>query len=354
MEAVKWHDKYVFISSENVFFNKETLSLEPTLEFDLRNTKYTIGLDGSTAAGYLARRGLAEFADRIEYRPDVADRVFSEKGEVIVNSYSRPDTVNGSASNLNVAQRREVENRLVTHIGQLCNDEYESEMLLDWLAHQVQNPGVSVPFCPVIIGFPGSGKGYIRALLRTVLGGENVGVVNPSGINDLYNAWAADKVTVIMDELLINGDDRIEVLNRLKPLITNEYVMINEYGEKVRKVKNVTNFLALTNHVDALPLQERDRRYWVIKSRYKSIDEFSKVISGGAEEYFENLYHDVNTQGGVLTEYLLKWEISNVFKSIRRAPMTSAKRDMIDFERKDQRWNNPAAVLELGGNDEIK
>ena len=328
-----WHEKYVYVNSEKGFYNLDTGNIEELEEFNLHNSKHVV--NSKSAFAHASKYGLIQGVSKKAYRPDVSINVFIEDGKRVVNTFN-----NALASSVPIARGYEddyildVEVRMGTHIAYLSGSYEQASLLIDWIAHQVQNPGVKIPFCPVIIGFPGSGKGYIRALLRTILGEPNIGVVNPDGIESKYNSWATDKLVVAMEELNIKGNNRVETLNKLKPLITNEYVMINEYGEKIRKVKNVTNFFGLSNYSDALPLQGNDRRYWIIKSKYETGKELQDVIQEDLRAYFDRLYNDLEHGTEILLRYFQDHDISEKFKTTKRAPMTHAKRHMIDAEQR--------------------
>jgi len=328
-----WYDRYVYVSADRGFYSLDTGDTVMTEEFNLLNTRHV--RSGKLALGDASQNGLIQCVSKKAYRPDVSNQIFTENGKLIVNTYNNRLTPTvPTTSSYGDDYIFDVEVRMATHIAYLSGSYEQASLLIDWIAHQVQNPGVKIPFCPVIIGFPGSGKGYIRALLRTILGEPNIGVVNPDGIESKYNAWATDKLVVAMEELNIKGDNRVETLNKLKPLITNEYVMINEYGEKVRKVKNVTNFFGLSNYSDALPLQGNDRRYWIIKSKYETSRELQDVIREDLRAYFDRLYNDLEHGTEVLLRYFQDHDISEKFKTTRRAPMTHAKRHMIEAEQR--------------------
>jgi len=328
-----WYDRYVYVSADRGFYSLDTGDTVMTEEFNLLNTRHV--RSGKSAFTRVSENGLIRGVSEKAYRPDVSKRIFTENGKRVVNTFN-----NSLAPSVLIEWEYkpwyvlDVEVRMGTHIAYLSGSYEQASLLIDWIAHQVQNPGVKIPFCPVIIGFPGSGKGYIRALLRTILGEPNIGVVNPDGIESKYNSWATDKLVVAMEELNIKGNNRVETLNKLKPLITNEYVMINEYGEKIRKVKNVTNFFGLSNYSDALPLQGNDRRYWIIKSKYETSKELQDVIQEDLRAYFDRLYNDLEHGTEILLRYFRDHDISEKFKTTKRAPMTHAKRHMIEAEQR--------------------
>lgn len=71
----------------------------------------------------------------------------------------------------------------------------------------------------------------------------------------------------MFEEVKFHGHNRYDVVNKLKPYIANNRVEKHGKGKDPGNILNVTNYLMLTNHEDAIPIEEGDRRYFVRCSR---------------------------------------------------------------------------------------
>lgn len=67
-----------------------------------------------------------------------------------------------------------------------------------------------------------------------------------------------------MEELMAGG--RLELANKLKPILTQEVIRINEKHKRVYQVRNLASFFCTTNHEDPIYVEEGDRRWWFYRS----------------------------------------------------------------------------------------
>jgi len=146
-----------------------------------------------------------------------------------------------------------------------------------------------------------------------------------------FTAWAHGALLAVIEEIRISGENRFELIDRLKPFVSNNVVQIEEKGRDQRTVPNFQTYLLLTNHKDALPVNENDRRYAPIFSRVQSEQQLFDELGGrqGAEEYFTKLFNESERRADALSWFLRKWKISDEFSAKGRAPHTSAREEMI-------------------------
>jgi hypothetical protein len=121
------------------------------------------------------------------------------------------------------------------------------------------------------------------------------------------------------------------LIDRLKPFVSNNVVQIEEKGRDQRTVPNFQTYLLLTNHKDALPVNENDRRYAPIFSRVQSEEQLFSELGGrdSADAYFTKLFDDSERRADALSFFLRNWKISAGFSAKGRAPHTSAREEMI-------------------------
>ena len=122
-----------------------------------------------------------------------------------------------------------------------------------------------------------------------------------------------------MNEVMALG--RREIMNKLKPYITQGRVRINRKYMPVFEIGNVANFFLTTNHPDALIIDEDDRRYMVISSPAERRD----------EEYYRVLWKwssDIDNLEA-LHQWFLDKDLTE-FAGQGRAPFTEAKERLIE------------------------
>lgn len=69
-------------------------------------------------------------------------------------------------------------------------DEQERQILIEWLAFQVQNPGVKIRWSVVLCGkHQQTGKSTIGHFMRKVLGEDNVKSPSNERLHEIYTDW---------------------------------------------------------------------------------------------------------------------------------------------------------------------
>ncbi|WP_373089349.1 DUF5906 domain-containing protein, partial [Zhongshania sp.] len=280
----------------------------------------------------------------VDYRlPTVVDKIFwpgAEKllesdGKTMLNTY-RPQGCEPCDEIDEDGQS--VIDRLLRHVAFTLSDEREQGILLDWLAYVVQNPGKRVNWAMLLQGAQGTGKSYFCVLLQQILG-DHVKNLDPTAIAGRFTGWAHGSLVTVIEEIRMNGTNRYEVLDRMKPFLTNDTVQIEEKGRDHRTVPNFTSYMMLTNHKDAIPLTSGDRRYCVLFSRVQSEDQLYKELGGedAAAQYFEDLFAETRRRPDALAAFLKTYKISPNFNPTGRAPDTKARQMMMAVSTSPER-----------------
>lgn len=260
-----------------------------------------------------------------------AEQIFTISGKKMLNAYVMQGaepcaTLDGDDEALEVVES------FLSHVHLIIEDRAEQRILLDWMAHVCQNVGQRVNWALLLQGAQGSGKTYFVKALQYVLG-DNVKNLDPTSIAGRFTGWAHGALVNAVEEIRISGTNKYEVLDRMKPFITNDTIMIEEKGRDHRTVPNFTSYLMLTNHQDAIPLSAGDRRYAVIYSRIQSEARLYKELGGviEAEKYFDRLFELAAKRPDALAFYLKNMPISKDFSPRGRAPHTSARDSMMQL-----------------------
>jgi len=214
---------------------------------------------------------------------------------------------------------------LLAHLGHLIAEPENQRIMLDFMATMVQVPGRKIRWCPLIQSVEGAGKTFLAEVMKAVLGAEHVKTLDGGSIKSGFNEWAFGKQLVVLEEVKVDGVNKYEIMNALKPLITNNSISVNEKFRNNREVVNISNYMIFSNHHNALSLTPGDRRYFVIKSPLQTK---AQVLALG-EDYFLKLFGMLRDHPGAFRAFLLDWEISPDFRADGHAPRTSYVQEMV-------------------------
>lgn len=219
--------------------------------------------------------------------------------------------------------------RVRRHIAHLLPKEREQAMLLDWLSWVVQHPGQHANYAILLQGTQGDGKTFFAEMMRAVMGPSNVSMLNAHILHSDFTDWAEGQCLAAIEEVrLINEKNKYEIINRVKPFITNNIIEVHPKGKPVRNIRNTTSYLLFTNYRDALPLDDNDRRYLALFSQWQrkeAIERFKRENP----DYYSKLYGAIEQSPGAIRQWLLNHEQSDEFNALGDAPDTEARQFMI-------------------------
>jgi hypothetical protein len=208
-------------------------------------------------------------------------------------------------------------------------DQREREILFDWLAFQIQHPGVKCNWHPLIIGKQGSGKDSLLRPLKQGFGGS-VAELDPGLLKSEYNDWVLGNRLVIWGE--INTSGRRDIEDVMKKYLVDEpsKISIIEKYVGVYKYPNIANHIMLTNRRSGLHLSGDDRRIFVIDAESRPLmgSEFFEMYRRWTRGRNED---GLGCEPGPGSELVVRWLGRRVITENMkgRAPETEAKRDMM-------------------------
>ncbi len=209
----------------------------------------------------------------------------------------------------------------------------ERRFVEQWCAWPIQHPGEKLSTGVLMVGTPGSGKSLAGEIIAEQHGGlgnqpeNHAAEINQDTFDDTFNEWNLDKQFILANEMV--GTDKRKDRNRTKNAITRKTIIINnKYGLKFT-VRATDNYYATSNDMDALSLDDKDRR-WFVWHVAKDLDEAqgTRFAEWGRSE-----------QGkAALRHYFLNLNLTG-FNPHGRAPLTAAKEDVIEAGYSDlERW----------------
>lgn len=247
------------------------------------------------------------------FRPDLAPGVITDDGSV--NTYYPPnvDMTPGDVT------------RFMDFLRKLLPDERDRAILIAYLAAVVQHPGVKFQWAPVLQGCEGNGKTLVFSTLLYAVGKQYTHQPRAEQITEKFNAYLEGKVFILIEEIHMEG--RREVLDTLKPLITNVDVELRGMQQDQRMVENRANFGFCTNFKNAVVKSRNDRRYAIFYTAQQEVDDLAR--DGMTGDYFPSMYRWLREQGGYaaianwLKTYAIPDEL-NPAMNCHRAPRTSS------------------------------
>ena len=153
------------------------------------------------------------------------------------------------------------------YIDYLFPHQLERDYFTGWLACKVQNPAFRGAAIVLITQAQGTGKNTLMELLKTLFDRRNVEQINMDTLvgGGQFNEWAS-KLFVNVNESLATSDAATarRAYNRLKEVVdpmAMDVIINAKYGNKFL-AKCATSFLFFSNHLDAVYLQDGDRRFF--------------------------------------------------------------------------------------------
>lgn len=332
----RWLEGWVYCAMDETFFHRDKhQTLSKSAFNDVHNrfmlTKKDI-LEGRAAPEQIAsnvalnRHQIPVVQNRM-YMPG-EDDLFTLNKVPYVNSYDDRN-VPDPPDKLSRSQRAAVE-IVKRHVETLFPVERDRRVLIDAMAFLVQNPGRRLNWAIVLQGTEGDGKTFFYRLLAAVLGWENVETLRAQALEEKYTPWAEGRQVVFVEEIKLHGHNRFDVLNQLKPLITNPAVPIRRMNVDTYSVVNQTTYFLATNYRDAMPLTENDSRYFVLMSRFQT-KEALMAFQAENPDYYEQLHDALADNAGAMRRWLMDHEVPASFSAERRAPPSVGRLEMIKY-----------------------
>lgn len=205
------------------------------------------------------------------------------------------------------------------HMAFVIPNREERELVINWLAWIVQNPGEK-PNWALVVGSTaeGIGKDLMLQPVRVALGTDNVREIGPDDIASGYTDYLVGTRLLIVEEMQMH--ERKAIMNRLKPMIAAPpYTLrVNIKYVPQYEVPNLVAAIFFTNMENALAIAPQDRRYFVTWNDQKP--RTSEYYSGLAAWY-------ANGGAAAAAAWLCERDVTE-FNAKSAAPASAAKTAM--------------------------
>lgn len=339
-EVPEWLEGWCYLRHAERFFQRSTGAMVKREGFDAAFGRF-VGSD-TTASKYALDTAKIEVFHMNVYLPN-AEEVFTDHlGLRWINTYK--DTAPAMPERLTA---KDLRNRMIIdrHFYHLFEDERETRILISWLAYIVQTRK-RINWMPVIQGAEAIGKTFIADLLNVVLGGQpHVYKLDTEVLTDSpFTDWSGGHQVIFIEEIKVYGH-QYDVMNKLKPRITDDTVTQHAKGISPYNIPNATSYIAATNHRDALPLDESDTRYFPMMSRWQLKEDVDKFKRDNPT-YYRDLHAALAESPGAIRQWLLEYPLHPEFRPNDRAPFSRAKVEIIEEAKSDEQLD----LEELIGN----
>lgn len=220
----------------------------------------------------------------------------------------------------------------LVHLRKLLPVERDQIILLSYMAACVQHKGVKFQWAPLLQGAEGNGKTLFSRCVAYAVGERYTHWPRADQIAAKFNAWLEGRLFIGVEDIYL-PDDRGEVIEIVKPMVTNDRQPIEAKGVDQRTAWVCCNFILNSNHKDALRKTRGDRRFAPFYTAQQDPDNWIERDGMGGD-YFPRLYNWLKHEGGyaIVSELLHTYPIPNEFNpatDANRAPDTSSTEEAI-------------------------
>jgi hypothetical protein len=192
----------------------------------------------------------------------------------------------------------------------------ERDTVMKWIATLYAKPGTRVAFGLLLLSkLQGVGKSTLLNLIAELIGRKHASFPGDAMIQGDFNGWLVNKRLVVVHE--IYAGQSWKTYNRLKTLITDEFVEANNKHIVNYTLPNWTHFVAASNSMEALRMENDDRRWYVPELPTYLYDNYGELREWIRRGGLRNLAGELLDFGRYLNEG-------------DQAPLTLAKTNLID------------------------
>lgn len=334
-----WLSGYVYVQHTEQFYQPETRVRLTVKAFDATYSRFMMTkkdrLEGRSspehAPSHVAlNRYEIEAVNNVMYLPDQPE-IFEIGGVRYCNGFN-PATLPETRETLSKKERKIID-RIERHMEHMFPIERDRKLLLSWIAYIVQTNKRS-NWCPVVQGVESDGKTTLATLLFAALGPLNVTTINGDSLSETYTPWAEGSLFCAIEEVRLHGANRYDVLNKMKPFVSNDMVPIRVMRTNLYDVFNTVSYMMFTNSKTGLPIEENDSRYFPVFSRWQ-VKELLDKFKADNPNYYSELA-EIAEYGPAIRHYLLNYELHPEFHPKKRAPASTARREMIDLNKSEE------------------
>jgi hypothetical protein len=188
------------------------------------------------------------------------------------------------------------------HLAKLLPDRHDRDVLLAYMAACVQYKGVKFQWAPLVQGVEGNGKSLLTRCVAFAIGERYTHFPKASQIAEKFNGWMAGRIFIGVEDVYVPESQR-EVLEELKPMITNDKLEIERKGVDQVTMRVCCNFILNCNDKGAMRKSRNDRRLALFYTAQQEKEHLAR--DGMTDGYFQRLYAWLRAGGYEIVNELL-------------------------------------------------
>lgn len=340
-ELPAWLKSWVYLSQDNKFMHMSTKETLPREGFNARFSIQAGEQFGTTHLG-TPKISAADIAWSVydvpkpyttRFLPGGAD-LFEEDGCLFANTYRAPIVESGGYKG---SEGVKLLKRLLED---LFPEKEHRCIAMDFLVHCVRFPEKKLKYALLVKGAENEGKSLLADLVAKLIGDANCSVINSDALREKYTGWVYEKLFCTVEEVKVPGREVEEVLNKLKPVITNNFIPVRRMQKDVTRERNFANVYLTTNDDDALRMDVDNTRYAVLFTRFRTngevIEWHQHLKETEGEIYTRVLWEHIHYRPAQFLEAFAKYKFSDLYDADGRAPMTVFKQIMAEGNKTDE------------------
>lgn len=221
--------------------------------------------------------------------------------------------------------------RFLNHLAKVLPDEHDRAILLAYMAACIQHKGIKFQWAPLLQGMEGNGKTLFTRCVAFAIGERFTHMPPAEQLAEKYNDWLYGTLFIGVEDIYV-PDHKLNVIEVLKPMITNDRHAIRAMGVSQVMRSICCNFMFNSNHKDAVRKTRRDRRFCIFYTAQQNDGDIERDDMDG--DYFPNMYEWLRGGGyAIVANYLETYQIPdelNPATTCHRAPPTSSTDEVIE------------------------
>jgi len=151
-------------------------------------------------------------------------------------------------------------------ISNLVPDALERERLFNWLSGIMQDRRKQLTAW-VFIGEQGAGKNvFLDHILKPLFGLKQAIKVEDEQLKSQFNGWLQNAILIAFNEVAHDNRTRNAINSKIKAIVTDDELSINEKNVKGYVIANHTNALFFSNNEIPVLIENGDRRFNVVRT----------------------------------------------------------------------------------------
>ena len=224
----------------------------------------------------------------------------------------------------------------------------EKKAFLNWLSGILQTREKQLTAW-LLMGEQGTGKGILlHHILKPLFGPTQAVQIEDEQLRDSFNRWLENKMIIAFNEVAYDNSTRNSVNSKVKAIITDPELQINEKNVKAYFVQNYANCLFYSNESIPVLIEAGDRRFNVVKTGVKLVN---KSWFSDPDIFFAKVKEELP----VFAQYLMNFNYDSIKakavmnNSVKESLVNVGKNRYQEFadrlKSKDADWFNESQVI---------